>query len=589
LAAALVVFAGCVGEAGGSFDSKSPADTRFPSASEVGEIGALPAPSRISSAPQKDVESWDLVDSPDAPSANAPRTPATPWERLLADAAAKRQGLLWPSDAMHCLAKQAGQFVLAQGGIPNDDLTRFMAARCGVTEPEISLAHATGAFPGNASEDQFFASGHATAEQLIEKHLASGNLTAGIWAGRSKGKLVLMMPFAPRRARLDSVPKSAPPSGHVVIQGEVLVPAEHLAALANYGRFGFRRCVADSRVRLPRFSVDCETKPNDSAAMIEIAAFAPGRIMGPFVANLIVWPEGQVPTRYTRPDFGTLASVGTGKDFPANLVGLLNQVRKEAGLGAVTFNADESATAARVAPHYFASLTGAVSETIADRVVLGLRAGWQIPGLVSNGHFTSALTRNTSDATALLVSALNRPSGRETLLDPDVKVIAIGPALSHDEGVLGGVFTSYSLFEPAATQKEVPQVLAALNAKRKERGLGPAMLVESLEPAAAGTARSVESGERGPDSALHDLLERSTSTFGNVQGWFLAADKFERLPFPDQLLAPSVPHIAIGVAHFRPKGSPWGAYGVLVVAGSSNATYASTPANEPRLELASGP
>src|SRR5262249_48474845 len=151
-----------------------------------------------------------------------------------------------------------------------------------------------------------------------------------------------------------------------------------------------------------------------------------------------------------------------------------------------------------------------------------------------------------------------------------IKVIAVGPVLSKSEGILAGVFSTYSLLEPSATKKEVSEVLGVLNAQRKARGVGPVTLVESLAQAAAGTARSVEVGERTPNDAVNDLLQKSAGAFGgSVEGWFMTADKFERLSFLDKLLqAPSL-RVAVGIAHYKPNGSPWGAYGVLVVTGSS--------------------
>jgi hypothetical protein len=560
-APALALFVGCAG-------SESQ-DVRFPTASEIARIGEAPAPARISNPHEKEVDAWELKDAPAQPAGNAAHPASSPWERLLADTAAKRQGLLWTPESMHCLAKQAGLFFLSEGGIPSEELTRFMAARCGVGEADISLAHVTGSSPASATEEQLFASGRASAEQLITKYLASGNQLAGMWAGRDKGKFVLMMPFAERRVRLDQVPLSPNAANHVIITGEVLTPAHQIEALANYGKFGFRSCAVDASVRLPRFSVDCETSPDDPSTIIEVAAFPPGRIMGRFISSLVVWPAGKVANRFERPSFGIGGSMGAGPDVPGNLVTALNQVRKEAGLGQVTLNAQESATAARVAPHYFAAVMGGAPETNADTIVLGLRAGWQVPGLVGYGHFTSSLTRK-ADPGALLVSALNRPSGRETLLDPEVKVIAIGPVHSKSEGILGGVFSTYTLLEPSATQKDVAEVLRVLNAQRKTRGLAPATLIDSLQPTAAGSAHSVEVGERSPNDALDDLLQKTASHFaGGVQGWFAGADKVERLSFPDKVLtAPSL-RLAIGVAHYKPKGSPWGAYGVLLVTGSS--------------------
>jgi hypothetical protein len=445
-----------------------------------------------------------------------------------------------------------------------------MAARCSVADAEVSLSYVSAAVPSGTSDDQVFTSSRASTEQLIGKYLGSGNEIAGLWAGRDKGKFVVMLPFGARRAQLDRVPVSPGPGNHVVVTGEVLTPADHIEAIGNYGKYGFRRCAVDAHVRLPRFSVDCETNPDDPSTAIEIAAFPPGRVMGRFFASLIVWPAGRVADRYERPSFNVGTTLGTGPEFPANLVAALNQVRKEAGLGEVVFNAQQSATAARVAPHYFAAMMGEAPEAHADTIVLGLRAGWQVSGLVGYGHFTSSLTRKASDPGALLVSALNRPSGRETLLDPDIKVIAVGPVLAKQEGILAGVFSTYSLLEPTATKKEVFEVLRALNDKRKARGLGPVGLVDSLQAVAAGTARSVELGDRSPNDALEDLLQKSANTLGGgVEGWFVAADKFDRLPFPDKLLTARSARVAIGIAHYKPSGSPWGAYGVLIVTGSN--------------------
>ena len=251
-------------------------------------------------------------------------------------------------------------------------------------------------------------------------------------------------------------------------------------------------------------------------------------------------------------------------------MGLLNQVRKEAGLSPVTLNAAQSNTAARVAPHYFAAIRGGAPETVADTVVLGMSAGWQIPGLVGEGHFTSAMTRDATNPAALLSAGLAYPSGRETLLEPNVKVIAIRSVIAKDEGLLGGVFSTYSLLDPSTTQSEVAKVLGLLNAQRKARGLAPVVLVDSLQSTAAGTAHSMELGERGPDEAIEDLMQKCAGALkAGVQGWFIGADKLEKIAFPPQLVAARSARITMGIAHYKPKGSPWAAYGVLIVTAST--------------------
>jgi len=96
------------------------------------------------------------------------------------------------------------------------------------------------------------------------------------------------------------------------------------------------------------------------------------------------------------------------------------------------------------------------------------------------------------------------------------------------------------------------------------------VLVESLQGAAAGTARSIELGERGPDEGIEDLMQKCAGTLqAAVQGWFIGADKLEKIAFPPPLLTARTARITMGIAHYKPKGSPWAAYGVLIITAST--------------------
>ena len=75
----------------------------------------------------------------------------------------------------------------------------------------------------------------------------------------------------------------------------------------------------------------------------------------------------------------TGAGSGIGRAISARFVEELNALRARAGLAAVSYAESESATAARVAPHYFGALLGTGPETVADVVMLGLIAGYDVP------------------------------------------------------------------------------------------------------------------------------------------------------------------------------------------------------------------
>jgi hypothetical protein len=210
-------------------------------------------------------------------------------------------------------------------------------------------------------------------------------------------------------------------------------------------------------------------------------------------------------------------------------------------------------------------MAGATSESVVDKVVMGLRAGWQIPGFVGYGLFTSGATRDTTNAAQLMASALDRPSGREALLDPSTRVVAVGPVLSKKEGILAAVFTSYAFIEPAASAQEVAEVVNLLAARRKERGLAAPVLDEDIQSSVLGAARRVELGQSDPKGAMQEAINDNPSTTSGAQAWFIATEKLDRIAFPDKLLHEGAIRIGIGVFHYKPPNFPWMLRGVLIV------------------------
>src|SRR6185295_734223 len=107
-----------------------------------------------------------------------------------------------------------------------------------------------------------------------------------------------------------------------------------LQGLATAGPFGVRHCVADPGVTLPRFSLTCDVERGDPAARIEIAAFPPGRILGPIVLSLLVWPAGAPGATFVRPriDAGAAAAPPAclsppGLDLGRSFTGCVNYAR----------------------------------------------------------------------------------------------------------------------------------------------------------------------------------------------------------------------------------------------------------------------
>jgi len=165
----------------------------------------------------------------------------------------------------------------------------------------------------------------------------------------------------------------------------------------------------------------------------------------------------------------------------------------------------------------------------------------------------------------LLTTALDRPSGRQALLDPEIRTIAIGPVSSRGESILGAVFGSYSLVEPTAKPQEVDEVLKLLTARRKERGLAAPELAAELQSAMARAAQTLERGERDSDGALQYAMQGAQSASSGARGWFSSASKLEHVEFPEELLKAPTLRVAIGVAHYKRQEFPWAMKGVLMV------------------------
>jgi hypothetical protein len=543
--------------------------SRFPTQAELQKIEQAPPPSHFTDSSVREVETWDLVDPPADPSPTANHAPQSLWERQLARDAERRQGLLWLSEPMHCLARQTGAFYLANEGLPGHELQQFMASRCGVLDTEIASAYQTVTGAENATDDQLYATTNANIETMVNRYLMNGTQAAGIWEGRAHGRMVAMLVYAPRRMRAEQVPSVPDSSGHFTLRGELLEPAENLDVLINKGAYGYATCERHTQVKLPRFEVDCQGDPHDPSAWIELAAFPPGRVLGRVVGSWLAWPAGTVANRYVRSSQPSVQ--GAAASGPTQtMIHLLNQVRKDAGLAPVQLADEESATATRVAPHFFAAQIGVEPELVADQVVLGLRAGWQVKGMVNYGHFVAGMESGDNGPARLLSAVLSRPSGRETLLDSSIRFVAIGAVKAREQPVTAAVFASYSVMD-VVKPDERAKIVQQLTVERNKRGLPAPVVVQRLEQVIDGEMHRLETGNPDWNGALENVLHRvSEASAGQaVRGWFMTANRLEAVPFPEELLTARQLKISVGVAHYRPAGEPWGVYGVVVVATQS--------------------
>ncbi len=537
---------------------------QFPSRERLERIAAAPAPAKLVRTAAADVERWPLTGPlPDGIVAQ-PHHDDSAWQALLEQLAGEQNGAIALPESLHCVARETGLFYVAKDALPTERLAAFIAARCGAVSDTLSFRY----FPGHTSGPEAALFTQIRPNLTTElRAMLHGSQRAAIWFGRQGDRAVAMIVTSRLQAKLEPLALQTGPTGTVNVQGELLAPAEHVEALINRGHFGFGRCAVDPTIALPRFLVSCDADVNDTSAWLEIASFQAGRIVGTVAARLIVWPQGAPGNSYDSAGYVNRA-LPVGPEPRAQLLGLINDVRHDAGLPPVALSERQSAVAAAVAPHYFAALAGTEPEQVVDEVVLGLRAGWEVDGNIRSGGFTYGLVAHTQDLGRLVDSMLERPSGREALLDRATRLVALGPVVDAKNPLVGLVASSYQLFDGANHGADAQRLLGRLTHARVTTAMAPLPASPELTREVEEAAARVQSGQSAPSPALHRALHHAAETHPGTQllGWVFETSSLEALVFPQDLLQPRLQNVAIAVAHYRSPGAPWSRLVVFVLA-----------------------
>ena len=563
---ALVTWAGCATTAGsGKEDAAARAfREQFPTREALGRIAAAPPPVKLTRDAGLDVDRWQLTGPLPRAIVAAPHHDESPWQQLLEEQVAQSGGRIALSESLHCVARETGLFYLAKSAFPTERVSLFIAARCGAVTEEIGMTYFGGG--GRAAEAAMFAQVRPQLTAGLHKQLA-GALEAGIWFGQADGRAIVMVTSATQRAKLEAMPFVTRPDGSVTVQGELVGNAEHIEALVNRGHYGFGRCAVDPTVALPRFAVTCDADSADASAWLEIAAFQAGHVVGNIVTRMIVWPQGLPGNSYDQAGYVN-RSLPAGPAPRVQLLGLINDVRHDAGLAPVALSERQSAVAEAVAPHYFAALAGSEPAAVVDSVVLGLRAGWEVDGDIRSGGFAYGIVEHTTDLGRLVDSMLERPSGREALLDRAARIVALGAVVDAAGPAVGLVASSYQLFDGANHGADAQRVLGRLTHARMTQNLAPLPNAPQLAHETDEAAAAVQRGQRGPRDAMQHMLNRTANQHPGwtFRAWVFEMSSLEAMVFPQDLLLPRLAGVAISVAHYRPAGAPWSRLVVFVMA-----------------------
>jgi len=547
--------------------SEAPPKSAFPSPQKLEDLGDVPVPENVFSLDVRKVDRWQL-EGPFPTSVGAtPYSEPTAWSALLEEAARGRAGLVVPTEAMYCVARELGRFYLAHRSQPTDSLRRFITSRCHASVAQVGFAYVDGGVSPHHNEAQLYSHWENAVTEMIRNGVIGGPRTAGIWFGRSDDHAIVMLVYGYRQVRVEPLSPYVGSDGKLEIEGEALGPAAEIKALVNRGRFGVAACDRAPGVAPPRFHFVCEVDRRDLATQVSVTLTPPDRLLSRGALALLVWPGDETVDVYRLPDYAGPQPVFESDRVPGDFTDLLNDVRREAGLGPVELDRVQSQIAAELAPHFFAAVFQRKPEVSADLVALGMIAGWSVAGIVQSGHFAAAWVLRTNDLGQLLATALEYPVSREALLAENIDRIAVGPMLETAQGreSVAAVFGTYSLFDERSHDAVAAEVYAKLEADRRERGLGAPERLTDIAGFCRQAASRVKAGA-DPADAMNALLRQSVEVLRTpVAGWVSGTRNLEDLEFPEEYLTSPSLRVAVAVTHHQPEGEPWGRYVVMLV------------------------
>lgn len=528
----------------------------FPSRDELAALSAAPPRAAPAAEPTAPLEPWELAGPLPEAVGTRPSTDAAPLAALLRARSAGTDGRVAVTEAMQCVARELGRYLLRHEGRVPPPFADFVLGRCGAMSSVAMTALVRGTAPARGDEAglvrQLDAQLGAQADSLLRA--TPGAASAGAALVREGDRFVSLM-VAERRAI--ELTASAPDGDAVTLEGRVLDGAAGVTGYVNQGAAA-ADCAIDPAVAAPAFRARCPLRAGDGFARVELFARASGRLLGALVFSGVVGPGRASARRFEVPP-GDAAPLDPGR-ATAGIVALLNAARAAGGIAPVALAAAESEAACRLAPVYFGEPSPAGHR---DRVALGLMAGWEVSGgMIREGNFFSTLGVTDNSLPRWMAWTLDRPMGRRVLMDPAVRQVAVCPHLV-DGRIAGLVWASYSFYEDGPADARA--VRARLDAQRRAAGVEPALDLDAVRPVMASAARAAAQGaELG--SVLQAMLDRGVPAAGlPLHGWVIPTLDLGTVALPPDLLSARGLRAAIEVVHRREPGAAWGQAVVYVL------------------------
>lgn len=570
-AAALLLFTSACATGGSrSAPTGSHTESGFPTAATLKKVATAPPPTLGDAAKYHDPEQWTVPGPFPQDVALRGYAGAQPWDQLLTKSLTPSAGMSVASVGMHCVAQAFAEFYLQHKAMPSPTVETFILGRCRATPANVQVNFLAGEVPASVDDAQLFQQWQDSLQKTVGKTDTSKLEAVGIGWARDADRAVVMVARGERRAFLEPVRIE---DGAAIVKGRLLLPHANMRVNISQGAYAYAECTENPKLRLPEFELRCPMAAGDTSAWVQIASFASGRVLGDTAAVLLVGASVEPPTTFVRPKLPGSEVEVTPATLSQVFLNSINEVRTQAGLQPLALASAQSTEAESLAPHFFnAQLVTNDSDT-AETVSLGLRAGWQVPELVRYSHFSAGVSVGTKSLRYVLSSLLQMPLSRQTLLDPEVREIALGPVIDPTGPFIGVLVSTYALFAEQDPRTVADEVFASLNRRRAEFGTAPAQRISRLGIGEDRATRQVADG-RDPEVAFNSLLTGASQVLGTgVGGFVFVLPNLDRVEWPPDLVQIKDLNLHLSVTWYQPPYEPWGRYVIFAVypAGHGNA------------------
>jgi hypothetical protein len=551
----------------------------FPTRAEIALLPSQKPPAAAFGASDAVSDTWTVEE---APAKTASYDDSSPVGELAREVQSQHGLTVSLSAPLRCASRELARFYLQHRAFPNDSLRRFIVSRCG---GDAAMASPVAWFidaPPSMAEKEIVARGRAELIDYLAKQLGAGGAhDLGIGIARDQKRAVIIGLVARKDVELEAGPRSVDGQRRITLRGVAHRDVATITGLVNRGEFGVARCQENLRVVAPKFELTCELAPGDPWAWVEIAGRKKGEMLEGGLADVLIYEGDGTNVTYAPRSFGPPAPVSSADDLTRGILGGLNAVRARAKMAPLSLAAKQSEENTRLAGTLFDAGLRGDSKTV-NRAAIGLLAGWDVAGgIIRDGYFYLGAAAPTRDATAWLDAAIEQPIGRMALLNPEVRQIAIGPAIPADAAALGAAITTYALYESDDHSAEEAQFMSKVIAARANRGLPKPVRVGGFEDMNV-QSKEVRLAGKAPMAALQDLLQAAVDRSGaTVRGLVIETTDPAHVDVPGDLLTDGPLNMLVTVTHHRAPDAAWGQYVIFVLVVDGAATTPRTSASLP--------